>query len=117
MSPSMVAERNVPYGIPTIGEAMLMKVFGKVGVILRNSMKLKRCAFRLATSALKNWSLPGHIHKASGRPTSLDRKKQQDAPALALKMTTIMPRMGPNSEPARSDITIVPGIMNVCMKM
>jgi hypothetical protein len=38
MSPSMVAERNVPYGIPTIGEAMLMKVFGKVGVILRNSM-------------------------------------------------------------------------------
>ncbi len=73
--------------------------------------------FKGPTSALKNWSLPGHIHKASGRPTSLDRKKQQDAPALALKMTTIMPRMGPNSEPARSDITIVPGIMNVCMKM
>lgn len=38
MRPKRVARRNVWYGMPTMGDAKLMKVFGKVGVTRKKSM-------------------------------------------------------------------------------
>jgi len=52
-----------------------------------------------------------------GLPINLDKKKQEDAPAVALKTTNSIPRTTPKSAPAKRDMKIVPGIMKVCMKM
>ncbi|CAN0890146.1 hypothetical protein LINGRAHAP2_LOCUS16280 [Linum grandiflorum] len=57
------------------------------------------------------------VRHEEGSPISLDRKKQEDAPAVASKTTKKMPLITPNRAPASNDMQIVPGIMKVCMKM
>lgn len=69
------------------------------------------------TSAWKNLNFSGHNQETIGLPINLDKKKHEDAPAVALKTTNIMPRTTPKRAPAKSDMKIVPGIINVCIKM
>ena len=69
------------------------------------------------TSAWKNLNLSGHNQETKGLPINFDKKKQDDAPAVALKTTKRSPWKTPNRAPANKDMKIVPGIMNVCMKM
>lgn len=69
------------------------------------------------TSAWKNLNLSGHNQLTKGLPINLDKKKQEDAPAVALKTTRKMPLTTPNKAPASNDMKIVPGIINVCMNM
>ncbi|KAJ0869087.1 hypothetical protein HanRHA438_Chr11g0485341 [Helianthus annuus] len=51
-----------------------------------------------------------------GLPINFDRKKQHDAPAVALKTTKKIP-FTPKRAPASNDMKMVPGIINVCMNM
>lgn len=69
------------------------------------------------TSAWKNLNLSGHNHVTIGLPINLDKKKHEDAPAVALKTTNIIPLTTPKRAPANNDIKIVPGIINVCIKI
>lgn len=61
--------------------------------------------------------MSGHREITSGLPISFDRKKQEDAPAVAAKTTRATPLGTPKRAPARRDMKMVPGIMKVCMKM
>jgi hypothetical protein len=47
----------------------------------------------------------------------LDKKKQEDAPAVALKTTKKIPLTTPKRAPASNDMKSVPGIIKVCMKI
>lgn len=69
------------------------------------------------TWAWKKFSLSGQREKTRGRPISLDKKKQEDAPAVAAKTTRATPLNTPKRDPASSDMNMVPGIIKVCMKM
>lgn len=69
------------------------------------------------TSAWKNLNFSGHNQLTKGLPINLDKKKQEDAPAVALKTTKRRPLTTPKRAPASKDIKIVPGIIKVCMKM
>lgn len=68
------------------------------------------------TSAWKNLNLSGHNQQTKGLPISFDRKKQEHAPAVALKTTKKRP-LTPKRAPASKDMKIVPGIIKVCMKI
>lgn len=52
-----------------------------------------------------------------GLPINLDKKKHEDAPAVALKTTKKRPLTTPKRAPASNDMKIVPGIIKVCMKI
>lgn len=69
------------------------------------------------TSAWKNLNFSGHNQLTKGLPINLDKKKQDDAPAVAFKTTKRRPLITPKRAPASKDMKIVPGIINVCMKM
>lgn len=69
------------------------------------------------TSPWKNLNFSGHNQLTKGLPINLDKKKHEDAPAVALKTTRKRPLMTPKRAPASKDMKIVPGIMKVCMKM
>lgn len=69
------------------------------------------------TSAWKKLNFSGQNRVTKGLPINLDKKKQEHAPAVALKITRIRPLITPNRDPANKDIKSVPGIINVCMKM
>src|ERR1044072_6020119 len=51
------------------------------------------------TSAWKNLNLSGHNQETKGLPINLDKKKHEDAPAVALKTTNIIPRTTPKKSP------------------
>lgn len=69
------------------------------------------------TSDWKNLNLSGHNQVTIGLPINLDKKKHEEAPAVALKTTNIIPLTTPKSAPANNDMKIVPGIINVCIKI
>lgn len=71
----------------------------------------------MITCAWKNVNLSGHREKTSGRPIILDKKKQEDAPAVAVNTTRATPLKIPKRAPASNDMKTVPGIIKVCMKM
>lgn len=59
------------------------------------------------TWSWKKTNLSGHMDKIRGRPIKLDRKLQEDAPAVAAKTTRATPLNTPKSDPASSDIKTV----------
>jgi hypothetical protein len=61
--------------------------------------------------------LSGQREKRRGRPISFDRKKHEEAPAVAVNTTSATPLKTPKSAPASNDINTVPGIMKVCMNI
>jgi uncharacterized protein with NAD-binding domain and iron-sulfur cluster len=69
------------------------------------------------TSPWKNLNFSGHNQLTKGLPINFDKRKQDDAPAVALKTTKRRPLITPKRAPASKDMKIVPGIINVCMKM
>lgn len=69
------------------------------------------------TWSRKKVSFPGQREKTRGRPINLDKKKQDDAPAVAANTTKATPLKTPKRDPASSDMKTVPGIIKVCMKM
>ena len=69
------------------------------------------------TSDWKYLSFSGHNQLTKGLPISLETKQQDDPPAVAVKTTKMPPLITPKRAPASKDMNIVPGIMNVCMKM
>ena len=69
------------------------------------------------TFARKNLSFSGHSQKTKGLANNFDKKKHEEAPAVAEKTTKISPFNIPNRAPARREKNIVPGIINVCMNM
>jgi hypothetical protein len=69
------------------------------------------------TSAWKNLNFSGHNQVTIGLPINLDKRKHEDAPAVALKTTNIIPLTTPKRAPANNDMKIVPGIINVCIKI
>lgn len=71
----------------------------------------------VSTSVWKNFNLSGHIQLTKGRPTNFERKQQDEAPDVAEKTIRTIPFATPKSAPASNDKNMVPGIMNVCMKM
>lgn len=77
------------------------------------------CSFpqKRNTSAWKNLNFSGHNQLTKGLPINLDKKKHEQAPAVALKTTKKRPLTTPKRAPASKDIKIVPGIIKVCMKM
>lgn len=70
-----------------------------------------------STSAWKNLNFSGHNQPTKGLPINLERKKQEEAPTVALNTTNIRPLTTPKRAPANNDIKIVPGIINVCIKI
>lgn len=69
------------------------------------------------TSAWKTLNFSGHNQFTIGLPINLDKKKQEEAPAVAFKTTKNSPLTTPKRAPASSDMKIVPGIIKVCMKI
>lgn len=69
------------------------------------------------TSAWKYLNFSGHNQLTKGLPINLDKKKHEQAPAVALNTTKKTPLTLPKSAPASKDMKIVPGIIKVCMKM
>lgn len=82
--------------------------------IIKSTQKV-RCY--LITWAWKKLNLSGHREKTIGRPISLDKKQQEDAPAVAVNTTRATPLKTPKRDPASKDINTVPGIIKVCINM
>lgn len=109
-------EHIVQQLIPTFCYLNTQKIMLSLIKQSRRSVLFKN-DIRINTSAWKNLNLSGQIQITKGLPINLDNKKQEHAPAVALKTTRIRPLITPNRDPASKDIKSVPGIIKVCMKM
>ena len=114
INPNNVAIKNFESGTLRMGEDILMKKLGTIGVILKNKRQKIKSSLCFSSYVYIYISLQLKNFLTKFLPSSHDRVQHIVAPDVAHKHTIKNPGTPPNIAPDKTLKNIGPGIANVC---